>query len=325
MDAGERRLTAAGTRPAAEGAPAPAPATGRALLLANPRSRSGGDPDTVAALLREAGLDPLCPPDPAAGGGTAALIRAHAAEVDRVVLAGGDGTMNAAAPALLETGLPFAIIPLGTGNDLARTLGIPEDPAEAARIAAEGTLREIDVGVANDVPFFNVASVGFGVDLTRALTGDSKRRWGKLGYAVAGLRVLSRFRPFTAAIRCGDQVVRSRTIHIAVGNGRHYGGGMTVSERSRIDDGTFDVFSLEVGSVWGLLRLLPALRRGDHGRWQEVRTAEGEEIEIRTRRRRSVNTDGEITTRTPVLLRVLHRAARVYVPAPEVNAEPPPG
>ncbi|MBD0271406.1 MAG: lipid kinase [Acetobacteraceae bacterium] len=315
MAAGRRRLTG--------GAPP------RALLVANPKSRSGGDPDTVAGLLREAGLAPVCPS--LDGQGTAALIRAHAAEVDRVVLAGGDGTMNAAAPALLETGLPFAIIPMGTGNDLARTLGVPEDPAEAARVAAEGRLRAIDVGLANDVPFFNVASVGFGVDLTRALTGDAKRRWGKLGYAVAGLRVLARMHPFRATIRCGDEVVRSRTVHVAVGNGRHYGGGMTVSERTEIDDGKLDVFSLEVGGVWGLLRLLPALRRGDHGRWQEVLTAEGQEIEIRTRRRRSVNTDGEITTRTPVLFRVLHGAARVFVPPPpqdgppEVSAAPPPG
>ena len=321
MDAGERRVTA----PAAPAAVAAA-TEGRALLLANPRSRSGGDPDTLAGLLREAGLDLLCPDLPRPGG-TAALIRAHAAEVDRVVLAGGDGTMNAAAPALLETGLPFAIIPLGTGNDLARTLGIPEDPAEAARIAASGRLREIDVGLANDVPFFNVASVGFGVDLTRALTGDAKRRWGKLGYAVAGVRVLARMRPFSAAIRCGDTVVRSRTVHVAVGNGRHYGGGMTVGERSEIDDGKLDVFSLEVGGVWSLLRLLPSLRRGDHGRWQEVLTVEGSEVEIRTRRRRSVNTDGEITTRTPVVFRVLHRAVRVHVPEPEAvsGAAPPPG
>ena len=308
MAAGERRLTGG--------------AVGRrALLIANPKSRSGGDPDTVAALLREAGLDPLCPA--ADGQGAAALIRAHAPEVDRVVLAGGDGTMNAAAPALLDTGLPFAVIPLGTGNDLARTLGIPEDPAAAARVAAEGRLRAIDVGMANDVPFFNVASVGFGVDLTRALTGDAKRKWGKLGYAVAGLRVLARMRPFSAAIRCGDQVVRSRTVHVAVGNGRHYGGGMTVSERSEIDDGKLNVFSLEVGGVWGLLRLLPALRRGDHGRWQEVLAAEGREVEIRTRRRRAVNTDGEITTRTPVLFRVLPGAVRVFVPQPEEEEEAP--
>ena len=245
-------------------------------------------------------------------------------DIDRVVLAGGDGTMNAAAPALLESGLPFAIVPLGTGNDLARTLGIPEDPAAAAGVAADGRFRAIDVGFANDVPFFNVASVGFGVDLTRALTRDAKRRWGKLGYAVAAVRVLARMRPFSAAIRCGDEVVRSRTIHVAVGNGRHYGGGMTVSERSRIDDGTLDVFSLEVGSVWGLLRLLPALRRGDHGRWHEVRTAEAR----RSRSAPAAAAPSTPTARSPPGLRGVPRAARavrVFVPAPEVSAPPPPG
>ncbi len=311
MDAGKRRLSGAPTR--------------RALLLANQKSRSGGDPETVAGLLRDAGLDPLVP-----DGGSrdhAAQIRAHAGEVDRVVLAGGDGTMNAAAPALLETGLPFAIIPLGTGNDLARTLGIPDDPAAAARVAAGDRLRAIDVGMANDIPFFNVASIGFGVDLTRALTRDAKRRWGKLGYAAAAMRVLARMRPFTAEIRCGvGEPVRSRTVHVAVGNGRHYGGGMTVGEHSAIDDGRFDVFSLEVGGIWSLLRLLPSLRRGDHGRWHEVMTAGGAEVEIRTRRRRSVNTDGEITTRTPVVFRVRPGAVRVHVPEPELSGTaPPPG
>ena len=104
-------------------------------------------------------------------------------------------------------------------------------------------------------------------------------------------------------------------MQLSVGNGRHYGGGMTVGEDARIDDGRLDVFSLEVGSVWRLLLLLPSLRRGTHGRWQEVRTLAGEEVEVRTRRRRAVNTDGEITTHTPVRFRVLPGAVRVLVPA----------
>jgi diacylglycerol kinase (ATP) len=305
----------------------------RTLLLANPHSRGGEDVAHFRALLRQAGLE-VVPAACGPGSDVAALIRAHAAEVDRVVLAGGDGTMNAAAPALLQAGLPFGIMPVGTANDLARTLGIPTDPAEAARVAAGGRLHAIDIGLANDVPFFNVASLGFGVDLTRALTRDAKRRWGKLGYLVAGLRVLARMRPFTAEIRVGGgEVVRSRTVHVAVGNGRHYGGGMTVREDARIDDGRLHVFSLEVSGFWGLLLLLPSLRRGDHHRWHEVvHTAEGQEVEIRTRRRRSVNTDGEITTSTPVRFRVLHGVLRVLVPedAPQAAAgisaqEPQPG
>jgi diacylglycerol kinase (ATP) len=103
-------------------------------------------------------------------------------------------------------------------------------------------------------------------------------------------------------------------VHVAVGNGRHYGGGMTISEHACIDDGRLDVYSLEVASVWRLLLLLPALRSGRHHAWAEIRTLSGDEIEVRTRHPRSVNADGEITTRTPARFRVLRRALEVYVP-----------
>jgi diacylglycerol kinase (ATP) len=178
---------------------------------------------------------------------------------------------------------PLGIIPLGTANGLARTLGVPLDPEEAALIAATGRRRRIDLGEVNGHPFFNVASIGFGVDLTRALTRDSKRRFGLNGYAVAALRALRRLRPFRAEIVHGNARHISRTVHVAVGNGRHYGGGMIVAEHARIDDGQLDVYSLEVKSIWRLLLLLPALRSGRHRAWSEIRTLAGEEIEIRTR------------------------------------------
>jgi YegS/Rv2252/BmrU family lipid kinase len=217
---------------------------------------------------------------------------------------------------LLETKMPLLIIPAGTANDLVRTLNIPPAPEAAARLLLAGRLRRIDIGLVNDVPFFNVASIGFGVDLTRALTRDSKRRWGVLGYMLAALRALRRLRPFTAWIRHGDTTTISRTVHVAVGNGRHYGGGMTVAEQARIDDNRLDVFSLEVSGLWGLLKLLPALRSGRHRHWTEIRTLADEELEIRTRRPRSVNTDGEITTRTPATFRLLPGAVTVFTPKP---------
>jgi diacylglycerol kinase family enzyme len=82
------------------------------------------------------------------------------------------------------------------------------------------------------------------VDLTRALTRDSKRRFGPLGYAIAGLRALSRLRPFRADIINGPITQPSRTVHIAIGNGRHYGGSTTVAENARIDDGRLNIYSL---------------------------------------------------------------------------------
>ena len=288
--------------------------TRKVLLICNTHARRGRRAERdVAAALAEAGLQVHqldCPER----GDLPKLIRDHAAAVDAVVLGGGDGTLNAAAPAFLEIKLPLGIIPLGTANDLARTLGIPLDPVEAAQVIARGRLRAVDLGLANDHPFFNVASIGFGVDLTRALTRDAKSRWGVLGYAVAGLQVLSRMRPFRARIRQGGSTMMTRTVHLAVGNGRHYGGGMTVSEDAAIDDGRLSLYSLEVRSIWKLLMLLPAMRKGTHGRWKEVRTLGSSEILVETRRPRSVNTDGEITTKTPVRFKVLPGAVSIYVP-----------
>jgi YegS/Rv2252/BmrU family lipid kinase len=285
----------------------------RALLIVNAKSRRGRNAQAaVTAALEDAGLRVLyetcstpesLPP----------LISRMADQVDRVVIGGGDGTLNAAAPALRSSGLPLGIVPLGTANDLARTLGIPTDPVAAAQVVAAGRTARIDLGEVNGQPFFNVASIGFGADLADALTRDSKRRWGSLGYAVAALRLLRRMRPFTTEIVHGGASQISRTVHIAVGNGRHYGGGMTVEAAARIDDGRLHVFSLEVASMWRLLQMLPALRSGRHQPWSEIRTLAGEEIEIRTRRPRSVNTDGEITTRTPARFRVLPGVITVFV------------
>ena len=111
-------------------------------------------------------------------------------------------------------------------------------------------------------------------------------------------------------------VHQSRTIHLAVGNGRHYGGGMTMSQESSVDDGRLDVYSLEVETIWGLLRLLPALRSGNTHQWHEIRTLAGPEIVVDTRYHpRSINADGEIVTKTPATFKVLREAIRVFVPA----------
>ena len=289
----------------------------RVLLVVNARSRSGKPAaENAVRALESAGLrvdHRLCEsPDR-----LPALIRECAAAVDCVVLGGGDGTLNSALPGLLDTGLPLGVIPLGTANDLARTLDIPADINAAVDIIAAGHVRAVDLGEVNGHPYFNVASIGFGVDLTRALTRDSKARWGKLGYLVAAFRVLGRMKPFVATIRVGGTVRRSRTVHLAVGNGRHYGGGMIVSEDAAIDDNRLDVYSLEVSSIFGLIKILPFLRSGRHGRWEEVETMTGQEVVVETRHPRSVNADGEIKTRTPAHFRVLPGAVKIFAPPAE--------
>lgn len=285
------------------------------LLIVNEQSRQGGERGSeVERLLVDHGADVRrvrCP----SREDIADAIRRHADVAELVVIGGGDGTINAAAPALVETKLPLGILPLGTANDLARTLGIPNDLAGAADIIAKGERRAIDVGDVNGILFFNVASIGLSVDIARALSTDVKRRFGTLGYAIATIRALMQTRPFKAELSLGDIRRQSRSMQLAVGNGRYYGGGLMIAENADIDDGYLDFYSLETDKIWKLALIYPAFRRGRHGVWNEVRTASCSDITIATRRPRSVNTDGEITTTTPARFRLLDKAITVIVPS----------
>ena len=204
---------------------------------------------------------------------------------------------------------------MGTANDLARTLGIPDDLGQAADVIVAGHRRRIDVGSVNGHPFFNVASIGLSVDLARSLDGGLKRRWGRLGYAIAAMRALTRARRFSASITEADQTWRTSTMQIAVGNGRFYGGGTVVAAHAAIDDGHLDLYSLELHTVWQLALMLRSFRSGEHGAWSEVTTARGTEFEIRTRRPLAVNADGELIAETPAVFKVHPEAVTVFAPA----------
>ena len=190
----------------------------------------------------------------------------------------------------------------------------PRISSAAADVIAAGNRRVIDVGSVNGHPFFNVASIGLSVDLARSLTPELKRRWGRAGYALAAMRVLARARRFSAWISEGGETTRVKSLQIAIGNGRHYGGGNVVEEDAAIDDGHLDLYSLEMTDVWKLALGLRTFRSGMHGAWTDVRTARGVEFEITTRTPREVNADGEIVTRTPARFRVHPGAVRVFAP-----------
>lgn len=285
----------------------------RTLLLVNPKARQGNAVDGARKRLAAAGLEvrleTFSAPDE-----MEADIHRLAVGADRIVIAGGDGTLSRAGNALLTTGLPLGILPTGTANDLARTLNLPLDLGAAADVIAAGRTRRIDVGTVNGRTFFNVATIGLGVDLAHTLDADLKRRWGRLSYAVAAIKVMMRARPFSAWIAENGSEVRVRTLQVAVGNGRFYGGGTVVEENAAIDDGHLDLYSLEVESVAKLALMLPAFRSGGHGAWDDVRTAKGVEFDIRTRRPRPVNADGELVTETPAHFKIHPGAIEVFTP-----------
>lgn len=285
----------------------------RALLLVNPRARQGNAVEAAIDRLTAGGIAVRAETF-AAGTEVADDIVRLAGDADLVVIAGGDGTLSRSAGALLKTGLPLGILPTGTANDLARTLNIPTDLVAAANVIVAGRRRRIDVGSVNDCTFFNVATIGLGVDLAHTLDADLKRRWGRLSYAIAAAKVMMRARPFRAWIRENGTETKVRTLQVAVGNGRFYGGGTVVEENAAIDDGHLDLYSLEFESVLKLALMMRAFRTGGHGAWNDVRTLKGLEFEIRTRKPRKVNADGEMVTETPALFKVHPAALDVFTP-----------
>jgi len=287
----------------------------RALFLVNRQSRRGEQSLPQAAeqleqlgfeLLEESTANPEELPE---------LIRRYRDQVDLVIVGGGDGTLNAAAAGLVETRLPLGILPLGTANDLARTLGIPTAIPQACNIIARGRKLSIDLGCVNDRYFFNVASFGLSTKITEQLTQDVKKRWGIFAYAATALRVLWQTRPFWAEIRLNGEIIHVKTVQISVGNGRFYGGGMAIAHDATINDQTLDLYSLEIDHWWQIIPILPAMARGHQATWPSVVARRAQEVEILTRKPRAISTDGEITTQTPARFRVVPGALSVMVPA----------
>jgi YegS/Rv2252/BmrU family lipid kinase len=301
-------MEALGTRQEASSQPR------RALLLVNGASRRGADAlARLPTLLESAGLY-VTPGQARSREAVGSVIEEASPEIDCVIVGGGDGSLNAAVPALLRTGLPLGVLPLGTANDFARTLRIPADLRAAVQLIALGRTRPVDVGLVNGLPFLNVASLGLSTELTERLTREHKRRWGRLSYAVAALGLLSRARPFRAVIVAKDAAVRVRTYQVAVGNGRYYGGGLPVRHDARADDGRLDLYSLEFKTLWRLALAARDFRGGRHGAWREVREFQCTRFQVRTRRPRPVNLDGELLTHTPARFELLPAALRVFAP-----------
>ena len=285
-----------------------------ALFLVNERSRRGKKYRQQAiACLEQHGFI-LRDISPSSSTELRDAIRQHGPEVDLIIIGGGDGTLNTAVDALVEVARPVGILPMGTANDLARTLDIPISIPAACQAIARGNIRHIDLGCANGKYFFNVASLGLSVTITERLNGTIKGRWGIFAYAIAALQVLATSRLFTAEIRTQGLSYQVKTIQIAVGNGRYYGGGMTIAHDAAIDDCRLDLYSLGLERWWQILALFPALRQGRHQAWPGILSLNGTEFEVYTRHRLPINTDGEITVNTPARFQVVPQILPIFTP-----------
>ncbi len=195
--------------------------------------------------------------------GDAALFAEEAARngLDGVVAVGGDGTLSEVVDGVcrlpLEQRCAVGVVPLGTANDFAKACGIGAgDPLDGLMLAAEAEPTRIDVGRLGNRRFINVASGGFGAEVTTETPHDWKHLLGRAAYLITGLTQVKNIRAHTLRLEGPDFTWAGRAYVFAVGNGRQAGGGFQVCPRARIDDGLLDVFVLPETPPNQLMRLL---------------------------------------------------------------------
>jgi YegS/Rv2252/BmrU family lipid kinase len=237
-----------------------------------------------------------------------------AIEADEVpVVISGDGLVGAIGGAMAGSETPLGIVPGGRGNDLARVLGIPEDPVEAVAVIAGGVTRRIDVGEANGKRFLGIVSVGFDSECNR-LANEIHFIRGNWVYAYSMIRTLIGWKSARFTLVIGQERKRLTGYFVDVANSRAFGGGMFIAPDAELDDGEFDIVT--VGEV-GKLRFagnLPKVFKGTHVNEDEVRVFRAAQLELTASRPFPVYADGEHLTNLPASLRVLPRALSVLAP-----------
>jgi len=288
----------------------------RALLIVNPDSRKGAGATLQDGTerLQKAGIqvEQLDSGNPAE---SRKAIKSRSHNLDLVILGGGDGTISSVAGTLLRCRLAFAVLPLGTANDLARSLGVAGSVDDAFSAIIANHRQRIDVGTVDGHYFFNAAQIGLGVKVAEKLTDDVKKRWGVFSYLKALFAALTRSNQFLVRIKVDGHSYRMKSMHLAVGNGRYYGGGNIIGEDACINNGQLSLYSLKPQKVWKLLLLAPLLRTGGQRRARRIFTATGRQIEIVTRHRMAIYADGEPVSHTPARFEI-HPATLEAIMAP---------
>jgi YegS/Rv2252/BmrU family lipid kinase len=232
------------------------------------------------------------------------------------VVISGDGLIGAVGGALAGAETPLGLIPGGRGNDLARALGIPDEPEAAVEVILAGHSRRIDVGEANGKRFLGIVSVGFDSECNR-LANETHFIRGNLVYAYSMVRTLIGWRSARFTVVAGGERKRLEGYFVDVANNSVYGGGMYIAPEAKIDDGQFDVVAI---TQVGKLRFLCGLRdvlKGAHIDKEEVTTFRASRLELDASRPFPVYADGDHLTDLPVSLRVLPRCLSILVPAGE--------
>ncbi|TFV51625.1 YegS/Rv2252/BmrU family lipid kinase [Blastococcus sp. TF02A-35] len=247
------------------------------------RGRARSRATAVLAALRDAGLTARVLPATTGSEAEAQAARAVAEGIGAVVAVGGDGTAHAALQAVAGTAVPLAVVPAGTGNDLALALGVHDDPVAAARAAAAdllgGRTRQVDAGRTDGRWWATVLCCGF----DSAVTDRANRlRWprGRRRYDVAVLLELARLRPYQVTLTLDGETRSLAATMVAVGNTPWYGGGLRICPDADPGDGLLDVTVVEAGSRFELIRTKPRLADGTHVQHPSVSVHRAARVEL---------------------------------------------
>ena len=300
----------------------------RARVICNPTSGGGAyDPHEIRHELDGMELDWIETKGP-----QDAVDAAQHWEEGLLIVAGGDGTVHDVVNGLGRAGFPegvtLGILPAGTGNDLAATLCIPEEPELAEDVIRQNRERRLDVGRVRSEGigerfFINVATGGLGAEISDANDEELKKRWGKLSYLRASLEVAKDFDVRDLTLYLDGEERQVKAVNIAVGNCRYTGGGWPATPKANPEDGLLDVVVIETLGVADLLELAPAaLAESDYLGSDGVLFVRAKEIRVETQPPGlEFNADGEIIGNEPARFSILPQALNVLV-GPEYVPEP---
>ncbi len=295
---------------------APRPVPKEAVLVVNAASRSGRDNfEQAKALLEQAGIR---------------LIAAHAVKDPRklnptvdqavldgapmVIVGGGDGSLSCTVDFVVDRECVFALLPLGTANSFARTLGIPLDLEGAVRTIATGKRRRIDLGIIDGDYFANCAAMGLSPMIGEGVPHKLKRYLGRFGYFLWAIWCLIRFHAFKLSIDDGNEKRTLWTTEVRIFNGRFHG-GVELADVAEVDSGEIVIQAVIGRSTLKLIWDWFAKYWKLPYRQATSEEFRGERLLIDSKPRLPISIDGEVLAKTPAVVEVAERAIEVVVPA----------
>jgi diacylglycerol kinase (ATP) len=300
----------------------------KARAICNPASSGGGyDPEVLHSELEGYDLEWTTTESP--GDATEA---AREWRDGLLIVVGGDGTISEVVNGLGQAGFPegvtLAILPAGTGNDLAATLTLPEDPAEAVAVLRQNRVRTLDVvrvrsEGSGEQFFINVATGGMGAEVSGAADGEMKKRWGKLTYLRATLEVAREYEAKEVTLTLDGAERKLRAVNLAIGNCRYAGGGWLAAPRANPEDGLLDLVVIEDVGVQEVLKLAPTVfADSDYLDKEGIFFARAKEIRVEASPGSlEFTVDGEVIGDEPAVFAVIPKALKVivgpgYIPEP---------